>query len=321
MCEFVGAIDVETNKFTLPTYLNKEDKKRNYQCIICDEKLMLKIGEIKAKHFSHYSKSKCILNTSNHIGESKEHLSAKLKLFYLLKNKTPIKILVECPYNHTVNYKNIEIKYEDEDDIIIEYNSKGFVADIAVVSSLTNQIKYIFEICHSHKTDDKTKILRPEPWFEIKAEEILNFGKEIEIKSKPLIKNLLSPEKIKQLELIEKKNNEKDNEKANESKVIEKNNSLTCIRKIDFDENKTNKVYRFCDICLELNEHWVDKIPRLNKKHGFEKSWKQELPCIYCDNITYSPYFNKVYLQVCKICIYSNIGKIKGIVNTKTLNV
>ena len=107
MCDFIGAIDVENNKFVLPFYLEKEHKNREYKCIACDEKLILKIGEIKTKHFAHYPKSTCILNTSNHNGESIEHSSAKFKLAYLLKNKTPLKILVECPQGHTINYKEV----------------------------------------------------------------------------------------------------------------------------------------------------------------------------------------------------------------------
>ena len=300
MCEYIGAIEIETQKFFLPQHLNKDDKTRNFSCIACDEPLILKVGKIKRNHFSHYPKSKCIFSSRNSKGESEKHLNAKFKLAYLLKYKIPIKMLVECPYDHTCYLNEVEIKYEDSDKIEIEYSkneSNGFVADIAVINSMTNSIKYIFEICHTHKTSDITKLLRPEPWFEVKADEILSLNSySLNDEDKDT-----KSENIKEI-----------GDGFSETKSQKEDIKLKCIREIEFKEGKDDKVYRFCDICVELNKPWVYKIPKLSRNVGYKEMWKQEHPCLHCDNKTYSPYYNKGYRQVCKICIYSYTNEIKS---------
>jgi hypothetical protein len=64
------------------------------------------------------------------------------------------------------------INYEVSDKIYIEYrdNIKKYIADIAIINDTTNKVKYIFEIKYSHATITN---VRPEPWFEIDANEIL----------------------------------------------------------------------------------------------------------------------------------------------------
>ena len=50
------------------------------------------------------------------------------------------------------------------------YNEITRVADVALI--VDDNIKYIFEICFKHKTDEEN---RPEPWFEISTEEVNNY--------------------------------------------------------------------------------------------------------------------------------------------------
>ena len=52
-----------------------------------------------------------------------------------------------------------------------EYNESNKFADVAYLKD--NKIIQIYEICYTHKTNDKN---RPEPWFELKAENILEIS-------------------------------------------------------------------------------------------------------------------------------------------------
>lgn len=67
------------------------------------------------------------------------------------------------------NFKNI--KYKKNDKVIVEYRSScgKYIADIAVINK--DKIRYIFEIKYTHETITD---VRPEPWFEIEAEKIIN---------------------------------------------------------------------------------------------------------------------------------------------------
>lgn len=61
-----------------------------------------------------------------------------------------------------------QIKYEDGDEVTVEYRvSEKCIVDVALTNN--GKIKYIFEICDTHKTTRET----PEPWFEVDAKEIL----------------------------------------------------------------------------------------------------------------------------------------------------
>lgn len=69
---------------------------------------------------------------------------------------------------------------------------------------------------------------------------------------------------------------------------------LSCIRR---------SVNRFCPNCRIKTEAWAEKIPRLSKKYGNERMWKQDDPCIKCESYSYNPEFIRGYRQICKICI------------------
>ena len=63
-----------------------------------------------------------------------------------------------------------DIKYDVNDTIVIEYRdiNNKYIADVAIINE--GKVKYIFEIKNTHST---TTDVRPEPWFEINAQEIL----------------------------------------------------------------------------------------------------------------------------------------------------
>ena len=96
-----------------------------------------------------------------------------------------------------------------------------------------------------------------------------------------------------------------DNIFQQEQEVINNPNDeyfLSCVR--------TGK-NRYCDNCRIESEDWVNNLPRLNKKYGVERMWKQDNPCIVCKGYSYSPVFIKGFRQICKMCICSDENNLK----------
>lgn len=167
--KILGAIEVNSLEYTHPSLANKNNK---YKCPDCNELLILKKGKIKIPHFSHKSNSKCTYY--DHPNESQIHKEAKLKLCNHLKKKLPLKIKWNCKTGNCENNSFKNIKYKENDEVIIEYKSKcnKYIADIAVINN--DNVRYIFEIKYTHETITD---VRPEPWFEIDAETIINLDK------------------------------------------------------------------------------------------------------------------------------------------------
>jgi hypothetical protein len=169
----LGAIQTDTNEYVLPY---KSEKNKNYKCIGCQQKLILKRGNIRKCHFAHYSDTSCTY--FEHPNESDLHKEAKHKLAYWLKQKHRINIDWVCcktGYNgnkcgNSTNEMGSTIEYEENDRVEIEYQDTNnkYIADIAVINN--NKVKYIFEIKNTHATITD---VRPEPWFEIEALKII----------------------------------------------------------------------------------------------------------------------------------------------------
>ncbi len=169
----LGAIQTDTNEYVLPY---KAEKNKNYKCIGCQQKLILKKGNIRKCHFAHYSDTSCTY--FEHPNESDLHKEAKHKLAYWLKQKHRINIDWDCckiGYNGRrcgtfFSGMGDTIEYEENDKVEIEYRdvNNKYIADIAVINN--NKIKYIFEIKNTHATITN---VRPEPWFEINALEVI----------------------------------------------------------------------------------------------------------------------------------------------------
>jgi hypothetical protein len=163
----LGAIDKVTGYYVLPC---NADKKNKYICPDCSKDLIFKKGEVKAPHFAHYSeKEPC--NYYNHPSESQIHKDAKLLLKSLLEKRKNIIIEKQC-YDGC-NLTEYPIEYTETSKAELEhrfdFNNSKKSADVALLSM--DKIKYIFEICHKHKTSPEN---RPEPWFEFDATELVN---------------------------------------------------------------------------------------------------------------------------------------------------
>jgi len=163
---FMGAINKLSNERDNPKFA---DKKNQYKCPSCERDVIFKKGKIKTPHFAHKaSEIKCTFYDKP--SETEIHKEAKLLMKSLLDNKKELHFSRKC--SDCDKYKIIDINYDDNDKAIIEYkfnyNDSNKSADVALVED--NNIKYIFEICYKHKTNESN---RPEPWFEIDAKDLI----------------------------------------------------------------------------------------------------------------------------------------------------
>lgn len=159
----LGAINDKTNIYVYPKIANKKD---NYVCVECKNKVILCKGDIIKPYFRHHILDKCYYYEKPN--ESQVHKDAKLALQQLFNDSKNVTIIVKCNCCNErtkVNIQSDEIKLEYR----FTYNDKLKIADVAYLTN--NEIKYIVEILNTHKTGENT---RPEPWYELKADNIID---------------------------------------------------------------------------------------------------------------------------------------------------
>ena len=170
----MGAINKTTNKYEYPKIANKINK---YKCPFCEKNVIFRNGKIKQPHFAHY-KSNNHCSYYEKPNETQIHKDAKLLMKTLLDNKNKILFYRECyecllEENTIFEYKITDNDYNKNTIASMEYrfnyNNSNRSADVVLVEN--KNIKYIFEICYKNKTKEEN---RPEPWFEIKAETLIN---------------------------------------------------------------------------------------------------------------------------------------------------
>jgi hypothetical protein len=148
-------------------------KNKRYKCMDCGEFVVPHRGLKNRWHFQHHQKSQCKFDETFFInGESDIHKLAKYKLSALIRQKKIITIIgTKCQKITCSNkLRDNNLIHKEDDEIKIEYiinNKTKTRADVAIINN--NEIRYIFEVYHT----SKTKSDRPDPWFEIKASEIL----------------------------------------------------------------------------------------------------------------------------------------------------
>jgi hypothetical protein len=185
-----GAIDTETKAYVLPSNASKG---RNYECAECNQRVIFRHGEVRTPHFAHFvPTTKCTYyNTSS--GESDNHKHAKLLLQKWIAEKKPIEFCWTCQNQTNWGTCGVgvdeSIAYKDGDTVVLEYRDPGkqYVADVAVLNN--GKLRYIIEVVHSHRT---TTTCRPEPWFEVNANDIgeqLHFGEEVIVLDNCRLKN------------------------------------------------------------------------------------------------------------------------------------
>jgi hypothetical protein len=166
----LGAINKKTNEYVLPTYANKDDK---YSCPDCKKDLIFRSGKINIKHFSHKSNEGC--NYYYSPNESDIHRACKQLIKKMLDKKENLCIFHTCDCCHEeselFNISNWEYtnKMFAKEEYCFNYNNKKKYADVALIDG--DNIKFIFEIYKTHKTDEND---RPsDKWCEIKADKFI----------------------------------------------------------------------------------------------------------------------------------------------------
>ena len=105
-----------------------------YRCPECKDKLMVRAGTIRKKHFAHHSNSACAY-TSGGGGEGSLHLAAKLSLVEHLSRGEPLHFTRQCSlckkeYQHQIQRKEGEtVKAEHH----LTYEGRTIIPDIALL--------------------------------------------------------------------------------------------------------------------------------------------------------------------------------------------
>ena len=164
----LGAINKTTGEYTHPTFAKKTD---TFICPECKKDVVLCQGQIRIYYFRHNNEEQPC-NHYNNPGETALHKDAKELMKTLLNRRLFDTIKRQCA--QCLDY-NIEIKIElynentsTELEYRFEHDGTSKIADAAYLQN--GELKYIFEICHTHKTKEAD---RPEPWFEIDARTLI----------------------------------------------------------------------------------------------------------------------------------------------------
>jgi len=166
-------------KFPLGALLNGEyclpcnaEKGLDYACPGCGEPVIVRKGVIKIHHFAHKPGERDC-KFYDHPGEGEIHKMVKHMVADSLR-KRKIENVKRLYPNLPLHIKRKldcekKIEYEEGDEIITEYRvHEKCNVDVAVINN--GRLKYIFEICDTHKTTRET----PEPWFEISTKDFLS---------------------------------------------------------------------------------------------------------------------------------------------------
>lgn len=164
----LAAIHKQSGQFCFPRLANKKEE---YVCPQCNKTLILRQGQQRVYHFAHHQQDDPCLYYIEPT-ETQVHHDAKLALKQLLEKHKSFKITRNCSKCKHLAFEWMTPDFSDcsiQSEYTFRYNDSKKIADIAVVNGST--ISVIFEICHSHATNEHD---RPEPWFEFHAQTLLN---------------------------------------------------------------------------------------------------------------------------------------------------
>ena len=275
--KLIGAINKKTFDYIYPITALKED---SYMCPDCKKDVIFKKGKINKPHFSHKATHPCTYYRAP--SHEQIHTNAQYLLKDILEKNNILNIKrncsnisgnrnFQCYENNIYKIEKLSKKLSVKIEHRFQCNNNLQIADIAVVDE-NDEIKYIFEIYYTHKTKNNK---RPEPWFEINANDlisnndILNLSNEINI-------DCIREEKCQkciEYDIQNKINNEKYNKLRNKAKIIFKkwlddsinDNGIKCIDFLSFKPNTKSGVLLDYPICQFSNN--------LFKTSSWENSW------------------------------------------------
>ncbi len=143
------------------------DKENIYVCPSCEEKLILRSGEIRKKHFSHPQGSSCNLETILHKTAKK---LIKQAIDENAKNNKPLCLNNFC-HSCGVQY-SITLPSKTFSSASLETKISNYICD--VIAYKNTKMTLAIEILVTHKVDDKKAKELPIFWVELNAEDVLN---------------------------------------------------------------------------------------------------------------------------------------------------
>jgi hypothetical protein len=164
----LGALNKKTKEYVYPIVANKID---DYVCPDCDRDLILCRGDVYKTYFRHRSDANIKCTYYNKPSETQIHKDAILLMKKILEDNISIVMLRECECCNEVEefiIPKLNINSKIHTEYKFEFNGNNKKADIVYLYK--NKIIFIFEICNTHKINNFD---RPEPWFEIDANELI----------------------------------------------------------------------------------------------------------------------------------------------------
>ena len=146
-------------------------------CPTCGDEMVLKWGSKRRPHFSHLPKKLGATRKCSGGGEDLKHNLAKEGLAQYLRQLGPLRFFSHCqlcaakwePGSVWPRQRTVETEH---------HLPNGGVADIAVW--VRNETKVVIEVFNTHRTatiDSESARSRPEPWFEVRADDVLTMLK------------------------------------------------------------------------------------------------------------------------------------------------
>jgi len=271
----LGAINTLTGEYVYPRIANKKDK---YHCPECEKELILVKGEIRVHHFRH-KKDDNPCNHYSHPTESQVHKDAKKILKSLLENKISIQFVrscVCCRKNQVFEIPEMGKSSVIELEHRFEHNNGLKIADVGYLDE--DEIVCFFEIYHTHKTRSED---RPEPWFEIDAETLINIANENKnpVFEIPCIRDekcqeCIDLQEIRRIEALEKRL--KALEEAKESK------ELKLMREEELHMRNYEKEKKGRIEALERRMKEIEDVKRMKELH---KMREEELHMRNCEKL------------------------------------
>jgi hypothetical protein len=245
-------------------YAYLSPQKRPYAtCPLCNKRVILKLGDVRAHHYAHYDMDVCAASWP----ETALHLNMKYYLLDVLSSAKKLMLSMECMGYQNVDNNRFQPYFctkslettlaHDWDCVSLEYRFSGLVFDIVLLRD--NKILAVIEIYATHRVDqEKIDLLNKEgiPWVEISASEDFYEGEDKWLPDRPLphidgnypqrVKNWQCPDCKKKLEGARQRAIRSQHNKAN---------TVRWYRFVDI-YYPSGKQYRevFCLSTLELSE-------------------------------------------------------------------
>jgi len=245
----VGAINIRSGEHESPHFA---DKKREYKCPDCEKNVMFKKGKIRRPHFAHYpSDTNC--NYYNRPSESPEHYQAKHLMKELVESKRIEfeRVCNRCRETKTFMIPGLNNERECKTEHSFKLDGLQKYADTALIKKETEDIIAIFEIYHTHKTKEED---RPEPWFEIEANHLIqqnhsNHAIRIECIRKRICDECIVRQTLeearrreeKEMKLKEDERRRKEQEKKSEHDALKREQCLQRIKKKQEETRRSNE--------------------------------------------------------------------------------